>query len=140
VEKPPATIKWGHDTFCLLVNKKPDKIPYVMTKETYNGYTNYETWNTNLHYSDSFFDIAKEAVENLDTEAEDFAEDFSLDSLVDDLAQAFEDLVWEISGVEELPDGIAKDFALQGLEQVDWLDIAETHLSDFEVLEPFKKA
>lgn len=111
-----------------------------MTKETYNGYTNYETWNTNLHYSDTFFDIAKEAVENLDTEAEDFAEDFSLDSLVDDLAQAFEDLVWEISGVEDLPDGIAKDFALQGLEQVDWEDIAETHLSDFEVLEPFRKA
>jgi hypothetical protein len=48
--------------------------------------------------------------------------------------------VWEISGVEELPDGIAKDFALQGLEQVDWEDIAETHLLDFEVLEPFRKA
>jgi hypothetical protein len=111
-----------------------------MTKTNYNGYTNQETWNTNLHYSETFFDIAKEAVENLDTEAEDFAEEFDLDSLVNDLAEAFEELVWEISGVNELPDGIAKDFAMQGLEQVDWHDIAETHLSDFEVLEPFKKA
>lgn len=111
-----------------------------MTKETYNGYTNYETWNTNLHYSDTFFDIAKEAVENLDTEAEDFAEDFDYGDLVETLASTFGDLVWEISGVEDLPDGIAKDFALQGLEQVDWEDIAETHLSDFEVLEPFRKA
>jgi hypothetical protein len=110
-----------------------------MTKETYNGYTNYETWNTNLHYSDSFFDIAKEAVENLDTEAEDFAEDFDYADLVENLANTFEELVWEVSGVYDLPDGIAKDFAFQGLEQVDWEDIAETHLSDFEVLEPFRK-
>lgn len=111
-----------------------------MTKETYNGYTNYETWNTNLHYSDSFYDITKEAVENLDTEAEDFAEDFDYADLVESLGSTFEDLVWEVSGVEDLPDGIAKDFATQGLEQVDWQDIAETHLSDFEVLEPFRKA
>jgi len=111
-----------------------------MTKLEYNGYTNYETWNTNLHYSDSFYDIVKEAVENLDTEDEDFAEDFDYADLVETLASTFADLVWEISGVEELPDGIAKDFALQGLEQVDWEDIAETHLLDFEVLEPFRKA
>lgn len=111
-----------------------------MKKETYNGYTNYETWNTNLHYSETFYDIAKEAVENLDTEAEDFAEDFNYAGFVEDLATAFEDLVWEISGVEDLPDGIAKDFANQGLAKVDWEDIAETHLSDFEVLEPSRKA
>ena len=110
-----------------------------MTKETYNGYTNYETWNTNLHYSESFYDMVNDAVDNLDTEDEDFAEDFDYADFVEDLATAFEDLVWEISGVEDLPDGIAKDFATQGLEQVDWQDIAETHLSDFEVLEQFKK-
>lgn len=111
-----------------------------MTTTTYNGYTNYETWNTNLHYSESFYDIAKEAVEALDTEAEDFAEDFDYGDLVENLASTFEELVWEISGAEDLPEGIAKDFALQGLEQVDWEDIARTHLSDFEVLEPFMKA
>jgi hypothetical protein len=111
-----------------------------MTKLEYNGYTNYETWNANLHYSDTFYEMVEDAVENLDTEAEDFAEDFDIEDLIDDLAQAFEDLVWEVSGVEGLPDGIAKDFATQGLEQVDWHDIAETHLSDFEVLEPFRKA
>lgn len=110
-----------------------------MTKETYNGYTNYETWNTNLHYSDTFYDMVNDAVDNLDTEDEDFAEDFDYAGFVEDIATAFEDLVWEISGVEDLPDGIAKDFATQGLEQVDWQDIAETHLSDFEVLEQFKK-
>jgi hypothetical protein len=111
-----------------------------MTKETYNGWTNYETWNTNLHYSDALYDIATEAVERLDTEAEDFAEDFDLQDLIGDLATAYEDFVWEVSGVDDLPDGIAKDFALAGLEQVDWDDIAETHLKDFEVLEPFRKA
>jgi hypothetical protein len=111
-----------------------------MTKLEYNGYTNYETWNTNLHYSDSFYDIVKEAVENLDTEDEDFAEDFDYADLVETLASTFADLVWDISGIEEIPDGIAKDFATQGLEEVDWEDIAETHLLDFEVLTPFRKA
>jgi hypothetical protein len=113
-----------------------------MTKTNYNGYTNYETWNTNLHYSDIFYDIAKEAVERLDTDAEDFAENFTEDDMKDlicDLGTAYQELVWEVSGVEDLPDGIAKDFATQGLEEVDWDDIAETHLSDFEVLQPFWK-
>ena len=106
-------------------------------KENYNGYTNYETWSATLHYSDSFFDIANEAVENLDTKAENFAFDFDLEDFTDALASTFEELVWESSGVNELPDGIAKDFAMGALERVDWHDIAETHLTDFEVLEPF---
>ena len=109
-----------------------------MTKETYNGYTNYETWNANLHYSDSLYGMVK--VENLDTEAEDFAEEFDYDDFKEDLANAFAEFVWDVSGVEEIPNGIAKDFALQALNQVDWEDIAETHLSDFDVLEPFRKA
>jgi len=109
-----------------------------MTKETYNGYTNYETWNTNLHYSDTFYEMVKDAVENLHTEEEDFSEDFDYNDFKGDLATGFEDLVWEISGVDNLPDGIAKDFALQGLGQVDWEDIAETHLSDFDSLNIFR--
>jgi hypothetical protein len=108
-----------------------------MVNNTYNGYTNYETWSANLHYSDSFFDIAKEAVERLDTESEEFAEDFDLEDFKDTLADTFEELVWEVSGVNDLPDGIAKDFAMGALERVDWHDIADTHLSDFEELEAF---
>jgi hypothetical protein len=111
-----------------------------MTKNEYNGYTNYETWNTNLHYSDTFYDMVKDAVDNLDTEDENFAEDFDLEDFTSDLADAFKDLVWENSGVNDLPDGVAKDFATDGLNQVDWEDIVKTHLTDFDVLKPFEKA
>jgi len=111
-----------------------------MNKLEHNGYTNYETWNTNLHYSDAFYSFAEEAVERLDTDDEYFADDFDLRDLISDLGTAYEDFVWEVSGVDDLPEGIAKDFATQGLEQVDWNDIAETHLKDFEVLQPFWEA
>jgi hypothetical protein len=108
-----------------------------MTKLEYNGYTNYETWNVNIHYSDTFYDITKDAVDNLDTTDEDFAEEFNLQELIDNLASTFEAYVWENSGAEGLPEGIAKEFVTDGLDQVDWDDIAETHLSDFDVLKPF---
>jgi hypothetical protein len=111
-----------------------------MTKLEYNGYTNYETWLANLQYSDMFYDIVKDAVECLDEEDESFTEDFDLKEFVETIASTFEDLVWDVSGVNALPDGLTKEFATQGLGQVDWEDIAETHLSDFEVLKPFWKA
>lgn len=108
-----------------------------MTKTEYNGWTNYETWNANLHYSDVFYDLAKDAVNNLDTEDEFFAEEFDFNSLVEDLGNTFEEMVWENEAIETMNDGLAKDAVTDAFRQIDWESIARTHLSDIEELQPF---
>jgi hypothetical protein len=85
------------------------------TDMAYNGWTNHETWNVNLWYGDIFAD---------------WQEDGSYDTG----AAALESFVVEMSGVEEMPDGFAKDAALTALSHVNWDELAE-HYAVEEVSE-----
>lgn len=84
-----------------------------MEKDTYNGWTNYATWRVNLEIFDSI----------------DPWEDWELGADPYELAQALKAYAQEI--LAEDGEGLALDYALAFLDDVDFLEIAramiETH-------------
>ena len=76
-----------------------------MEKQTYNGWTNYATWRVNLE----LFDGSK------GTWTADSARDFVEDVIID-----------------STPDGIARDYALAFISDVNWHEIAAHYEAEQE--------
>ena len=85
-----------------------------MSDNTYNGWTNYETWRVNLEIFDTYI-------------FEDTSYPISPE-YVRDIAEEIIDT--------SAPDGLAKDYAMAFLNTVNWFEIAE-HVNDSEKLENF---
>jgi hypothetical protein len=84
-----------------------------MEKTTYNGWMNYATWRVNLEIFDSM------EPEDFDLKDEDLG---SVDLY--ELAEAMKDYAEEM--IEQgSQDGLAKDYALAFLGDVNWYEIAE---------------
>jgi hypothetical protein len=84
-----------------------------MEKTTYNGWMNYATWRVNLEIFDSM------EPEDFDLDAEDLG---SVDLY--ELAEAMKDYAEQM--IEQgSQDGLAKDYALAFLGDVNWYEIAE---------------
>jgi hypothetical protein len=84
-----------------------------MEKTTYNGWTNYATWRVNLEIFDNM------NPEDFDLDAEDLG---SVDLY--ELAEAMKDYAEQM--IEQgSQDGLAKDYALAFLGDVNWYEIAE---------------
>lgn len=81
-----------------------------MTDNTYNGWTNYETWRVRLEMFDG-----------------DFASDNALDAY--DLGQNLRDMALET--VEAQASGIALDYAEAFLSNVNWYEIAKRMIEDY---------
>jgi len=84
-----------------------------MEKTTYNGWTNYATWRVNLEIFDSM------EPQDLDLDPD------QLDSVdISDLSDSMKDYVEQM--IEQgSQDGLAKDYALAFLGDVNWYEIAE---------------
>ena len=78
--------------------------------EKYNGWTNYATWRVNLEMFDGG----------------DFASDNDLDAY--DLGQNLRETAME--SLSEQASGLALDYALAFLEDVNWYEIAEHQIED----------
>lgn len=89
-----------------------------MTDKTYNGWTNYPTWRVNLEIFDgsTVEDILGYVPSDVDTY-----------QLSQSLKEYAEELVTMDAG-----DGLAKDYALSFLSEVDFYSIAEHLISDME--------
>ena len=86
-------------------------------KTNYNGWTNKQTWNINLTYSEIFSNMCEEQeFDDLDHVAEAF------ESIVDEL---------EFDGVTE--NTLAHNVLSEYLHQVDWKEIAECYVADYEL-------
>ncbi len=87
-----------------------------MNKEC-NGWRNRQTWNTNLEYEEIFRNMCEEQ---------------EFDDL-DHLADAFESIVNELEfeGVKE--NTLAWQAVYEYLKQVDWEEIAEHYVEDFDL-------
>jgi hypothetical protein len=72
----------------------------------YNGWTNVETWQANLWYGDIFADWQEEGSYDMS-------------------AEALETFAREMSGLEDMPAGFAKDAAELAFARVDWDELAE---------------
>jgi len=81
-----------------------------MTDETYNGWTNYETWRVNLEMFDA-----------------DFSSDNEMDAY--DLGQHLRDIALETVGAQA--SGIALDYAEAFLNSVNWYEIAVMNIDAY---------
>jgi hypothetical protein len=86
-----------------------------MTDNTYNGWTNYATWRVNL-----------ELFDGLDT-----ASDNNLDAY--DLGQTLRDYAIEV--VIGDATGLAYDYAMAFLDEVNWYEIATHMIDDYRTKE-----
>lgn len=82
-----------------------------MKDETYNGWTNYETWRVNMEMFDG----------------RDYASKNKLDTY--ELGQLMQDEALEIIGVEST--GYAYDYAMAFLNQVNWYEIAGHQIENY---------
>lgn len=89
-----------------------------MKDTTYNGWSNYETWRINLEIFDGFDPY--DYYSNL--KADDAAE------LGINLKQYAEEVIFECA---EVPNGLARDYALAFLENVNWREIAQCLLETY---------
>ena len=96
-----------------------------MTDKTYNGWTNYETWLTNLHF---------ECFEFTDEVDEGMFDDLSRDEIKDWIANYIQECVEETSfspvEVGKYQNLFCTDIVQSFLGEVDWDDIAEHYLDD----------
>ena len=82
-----------------------------MMSEKYNGWTNYATWRVRLEMFDAY----------------DGASDNDLDAY--DLGQSLRDMAEET--ISEQSEGLAQDYALAFLAEVNWREIAEHMIEDY---------
>jgi dTDP-4-dehydrorhamnose reductase len=80
---------------------------------TYNGWSNYATWRINLEMVDGFFG-SNMPVEDI-SDIADYLQEYCI-SLIE----------------ESTPDGLAKDYAFAFLGDVNWYEIAEHIVEDYE--------
>lgn len=87
-----------------------------MTDNKYNGWTNYETWRINLELFDGFdpFDYFSDDQANM------------MDWLADALKEYAEEIIEQTSS-----EGLARDYALAFLQEVNWREIAEHMFMDY---------
>lgn len=85
-----------------------------MTQETYNGWTNYATWRVRLE----MFDY-------------DGASDNDLDAY--DLGHSLREMAEET--IASQADGLALDYALAFLDEVNWREIAAAMIEDYRTEE-----
>lgn len=86
-----------------------------MEKQTYNGWTNYATWRVNLEMIDGMTPLQVTG---------------SLLPTVSQLRHALQEYVEEHID-STTPDGLAKDYALAFVSDVDWWAIANNMLVDY---------
>lgn len=82
----------------------------------YNGWTNKATWQMNLWHGYTFLNWSDEG-----------------DSPI--TAAALRELVAEIEGIDDMPDGFAKDAALAAFHDVNWDELAEHYAPEEELEE-----
>lgn len=104
-----------------------------MTKNEYNGWTNYETWNVKLWMdndegSNSYWvERAEALVEKCGNSEEDRAD--AATGLAEEIKDQFEES-------NPLPDsGVYTDLLNAALSEVNWFEIAESYVSGVEIEE-----
>jgi hypothetical protein len=100
--------------------------------ETYNGWTNYETWSTYLYMAEYFYEIAEAHVEfivgsnrRLDEDAEKKPVNFFelVDLISDDFDQSVIDPVHKMLNKDCFMGGLV--YSLLRHDKIDWFSIAE---------------
>ena len=99
-----------------------------MKTETYNGYTNYETWLVALHLDNSQGDqeMWNERAEDA-LRVTDFDNDKAINRLADEMEEELENGEMVEEMMKPLP-SMYQDLLNGALSEVDWRDIAENYV------------
>jgi len=90
---------------------------------TYNGWTNYETWLTNLWFENfDFTDHIEDGV----------FDDMSSDDIVVWVSDYIKEYVYETVYETQSHGGFVDDMLNSALQEVDWGDIADHYVDDIE--------
>ena len=88
-----------------------------MKNETYNGWSNYNTWRVKL--------------ELIDTEVETIKENKETFTDISELAETLKNECEMYIGLDNNNSGIAYDYAMAFLSDVNWYEIAESVAEDY---------
>jgi hypothetical protein len=95
-----------------------------MSDTTYNGWSNYATWRINLEIFDGL-DL------DLDAYMVEEGEEMDVYTFKDEVQQIAEDAIFE--GLDERrPTSLVEDYARAFLQDVNWYEIADHLLKDYE--------
>lgn len=95
-----------------------------MAKETYNGYTNYETWLFNLYYGESF----AEELRQLKHENDLFMDVYDVREMLEDY---WSDVLEEqAEGWNNQTLGITDDILQMFTDKVNWHELAKQYLEE----------
>jgi hypothetical protein len=83
-----------------------------MNDKTYNGWTNYATWRVNLEIFDDFRVMDKELMDDV----------YALGQYLRETAEVYIE--------DSSTDGLARDYALAFLSDVNWYEIAKHMIDD----------
>jgi len=93
---------------------------------TYNGWTNYETWLTNLWFDNfDFTDYVEDGV------FDDMDNDEIKDYVADYIESSVDEYVEQVIGND--PNGFVQDLITSSLGEVDWREIADHYVDDISV-------
>ena len=89
-----------------------------MSDKTYNGWTNYATWRVMLEIFDG---LSPQDITGRSLPARS------------ELKDALKEYAEEI--IDQSPDGLAKDYALAFISDVDWWEIADNMVANYEEID-----
>jgi hypothetical protein len=87
----------------------------------YNGWSNWETWNCNLHHQSQFLSLTENLVKE--------KPDADMDEMIDSLAASFEEYVETSMDIEKIPDGFVKDLLSSTCHRINWDEIARAMIN-----------
>lgn len=97
----------------------------------YSGYTNQQTYNTALMYDEVFQDLVISHLRRNRLSCIEEAQEYA--------SEAFEHLVMELETSNLPTTGMTRDIVEMYLDQVDWMDLADTYVDmNKNLLEPME--
>jgi hypothetical protein len=109
-----------------------------MTNNKYNGWTNWETWNWNLHNDDAFTDDAQQCYNDAESDETFSKEQRAILDLADymkSIAEADAEELTMVLSQNHIKQSFFIDAMNASLSEINFFEIAENYMSDVDKTE-----